>query len=92
MKKLILCALLAPSIAFAQVPVITLLPIVTFSPDIITLKDKSGQQYFVKTDCDIDTSEIEQFKITGRHLREGSRIKLSRSKSCKVTEIISAEA
>jgi len=90
MKKLILCALLAPSLAFAQVPVITLLPIVTFSPEIITLKDKAGQEYYVRTDCNIDTSEIEQFKIVSRTLREGSRIKLSRTKSCKVTEIIEA--
>lgn len=85
MKHLILIAMLAPSIAFAQIPVGILLPVVGIQSDgIVTLKDKQGQRYFVQTDCDVKTDEIEEFTVRDRKIREGTRIKFSKEKSCLV--------
>ena len=65
MKHLVLATLLlAPSLAFAQIPVGILLPIVGIQSDgIVTLKDKRGQRYFVQTDCDVKTDDIEEFTV-----------------------------
>ena len=86
MKNLVLAMfVLAPSLAFAQVPVGFLLPVVTIKSDgIITLKDKEGQRYFVQTDCKVKTDEIEEFTVRDRKIREGTRIKFSKEKSCLV--------
>lgn len=90
MKHLILIAMLVPSIAFAQIPVGSLLPVITIKPDgVVTLKDKQGQRYFVQTDCKVKTDEIEEFTVRDRKIREGTRIKFSKEKSC-IVEFIEA--
>jgi len=85
MKKLILAIFLAPSIAFAQIPVGILLPVVTVQSDgIVKLKDKQGQRYFVQTDCNVRTDDIEEFTVRDRKIKEGTRIRFSRKKTCRV--------
>lgn len=86
MKHLVLATLLlAPSLAFAQIPVGILLPIVGIQSDgIVTLKDKRGQRYFVQTDCDVKTDEVEEFTVRERKIKEGTRIKFSKEKTCRV--------
>lgn len=85
MKHLILIAMLAPSIAFAQIPVGILLPVVGIQSDgIVTLKDKQGQRYFVQTDCDVKTDDVEEFTVRDRKIKEGTRIKFSKEKTCRV--------
>jgi len=86
MKSIVLAILLlAPSLVFAQVPVGILLPVVSIQSDgIVTLKDKRGQRYFVQTDCDVKTDDVEEFTVRGRKIKEGTRIKLSKEKTCRV--------
>lgn len=85
MKHLILIAMLVPSIAFAQIPVGILLPVVSIQSDgIVTLKDKQGQRYFVQTDCDVKTDDVEEFTVRDRKIKEGTRIKFSKEKTCRV--------
>lgn len=86
MKNLVLAMfVLAPSLAFAQVPVGILLPVVGIQSDgIVTLKDKQGQRYFVQTDCDVKTDDVEEFTVRDREIKEGTRIKFSKEKTCRV--------
>tara|TARA_A100001035_G_scaffold228755_1_gene190246 strand:- start:16 stop:294 length:279 start_codon:yes stop_codon:yes gene_type:complete len=86
MKSIVLAILLlAPSLVFAQVPVGILLPVVSIQSDgIVTLKDKRGQRYFVQTDCDVKTDDVEEFTVRGRKIKKGTRIKLSKEKTCRV--------
>ena len=86
MKNLVLAMfVLAPSLAFAQIPVGILLPVVSIQSDgIVTLKDKQGQRYFVQTDCDVKTDDVEEFTVRGRKIKEGTRIKFSKEKTCRV--------
>tara|TARA_B100001939_G_C16693606_1_gene509704 strand:- start:335 stop:613 length:279 start_codon:yes stop_codon:yes gene_type:complete len=86
MKNLVLAMfVLAPSLAFAQIPVGILLPVVGIQSDgIVTLKDKQGQRYFVQTDCDVKTDEVEEFTVRDRKIKEGTRIKFSKEKTCRV--------
>ena len=86
MKNLILAMfVLAPSLAFAQIPVGILLPVVSIQSDgIVTLKDKQGQRYFVQTDCDVKTDDVEEFTVRDRKIKEGTRIKFSKEKTCRV--------
>tara|TARA_B100000085_G_scaffold186986_1_gene170956 strand:+ start:237 stop:515 length:279 start_codon:yes stop_codon:yes gene_type:complete len=86
MKSIVLAILLlAPSLVFAQVPVGILLPVVSIQSDgIVTLKDKQGQRYFVQTDCDVKTDEVEEFTVRERKIKEGTRIKFSKEKTCRV--------
>ena len=86
MKSIVLATLLlAPSLAFAQVPVGILLPVVSIQSDgIVTLKDKRGQRYFVQTDCDVKTDDVEEFTVRSRKIKEGTRIKFSEEKTCRV--------
>lgn len=86
MKNLVLAMfVLAPSLAFAQIPVGILLPVVGIQSDgIVTLKDKQGQRYFVQTDCDVKTDDVEEFTVRDRKIKEGTRIKFSKEKTCRV--------
>jgi hypothetical protein len=86
MKNLVLAMfVLAPSLAFAQIPVGILLPVVSIQSDgIVTLKDKQGQRYFVQTDCDVKTDDVEEFTVRDRKIKEGTRIKFSKEKTCRV--------
>ena len=86
MKSIVLAILLlAPSLVFAQVPVGILLPVVSIQSDgIVTLKDKQGQRYFVQTDCNVKTDEVEEFTVRERKIKEGTRIKFSKEKTCRV--------
>ena len=86
MKSIVLAILLlAPSLVLAQVPVGILLPVVSIQSDgIVTLKDKQGQRYFVQTDCDVKTDEVEEFTVRERKIKEGTRIKFSKEKTCRV--------
>lgn len=86
MKKLILAMfVLTPSLAFAQIPVGILLPVVGIqSGGIVTLKDKQGQRYFVQTDCNVKTDDVEEFTVVDRKIKEGTRIKFSKDKTCRV--------
>lgn len=92
MKNLILAMfVLAPSLAFAQIPVGILLPVVSIQSDgIVTLKDKQGQRYFVQTDCDVKTDDVEEFTVRDRKIKEGTRIKFSKEKTCRVEFIEAA--
>lgn len=92
MKNLILAMfVLAPSLAFAQIPVGILLPVVSIQSDgIVTLKDKQGQRYFVQTDCDVKADDVEEFTVRDRKIKEGTRIKFSKEKTCRVEFIEAA--
>jgi hypothetical protein len=74
-------------VALAEVSVNNLLPIVQFSQNEIYVKEKTGERWKVVTDCNIDTDTVTQFTIRSRRLREGTLIRLSHDKYCKVDTV-----
>lgn len=87
MKYILLLTVLLPAIAFADVNTKSLTPVVKITNDTIQLKDKVGNEYAVRTDCNIDVNKITEFTIRDRRVSEGTYIKLSKSKVCEVKEV-----
>lgn len=87
MRTMLFVLLLVPSLALAQVPTKTLVPVVKVNSDIIYLRDKKGNYWAVQTNCNIDVNEITEFTIKERTVGEGTKIKISDSDICTVESI-----
>jgi len=88
MRTILLALLLIPSLAYSEVPTKTLLPVVRFTPEHIVLKDKTGNEYEVVTNCLVKVSDITQFKVKSRYIKEGTKIRFSKKQVCSVEEIV----
>ena len=88
MKYLILATLLVAPVAMADnhLPVRYMEDRITLTEESFVLLDKKGQEYHVKTDCDMD--RVTTFKTKSRSIREGTVIRVAKDHTCRVESVI----
>ena len=86
MKTLILATLLvAPVVMADSLPTRTLDSKIQINGDTFLLSDKTGQQYAVKTNCDMNN--VTTFKTKSRTIREGTRIRVAKNHTCRIESV-----
>ena len=86
MKTLILATLLVAPVTMADVlPVRHLDSRIAIADETFILLDKSGREYAVKTDCDMD--KVTTFKTKSKTIREGTRIRVAKDHTCRVESV-----
>ena len=92
MKKLIVAILLlSPAFVHADVlPTRSLEPVIHIIDSTIYVTDKSGNDWAVVTNCQIQRREVKEFTVRGKALRAGTIVKLSDSKHCEIETIQAA--
>lgn len=86
MKHLILATLLVAPVAVADsLPTRNLDSKIQITGNTFLLSDKSGQQYAVKTNCDMDN--VTTFETKSRAIREGTRIRVAKDHTCRVQSV-----
>ena len=87
MKTLILATLLVAPVTMADVlPVRHLDSRIAIADETFILLDKSGQEYAVKTDCEMD--KVTTFKTKSKAIREGTRIRVAKDHTCRVKSVV----
>ena len=92
MKKLIVAILLlSPAFVHADVlPTRSLEPVIHIVDNTIYVTDKSGNDWAVVTNCQIQRREVKEFTVRGRTLRAGTTVKLNDQKHCEIETIQAA--
>lgn len=92
MKNLIVAILLlSPAFVHADVlPTRSLEPVIHIVDSTIYVTDKSGNDWAVVTNCQIQRREVKEFTVRGKALRAGTVVKLSDSKHCEIETIQAA--
>ena len=86
MKTLILATLFVAPLTMADVlPVRHLDSRSAIADETFILLDKSGQEYAVKTDCNMD--KVTTFKTKSKTIREGTRIRVAKDHTCRVESV-----
>lgn len=86
MKTIILATLLVAPLAMADVlPIRYMQDKITISGNLFIFHDKSGREYRVRTDCDMD--KVTTFKTKSKAIREGTRIRIAKDQTCRVTKV-----
>ena len=86
MKTLILATLLVAPVTMADVlPVRHLDSRIAIADETFILLDKSGQEYAVKTDCNME--RVTTFKTKSKAIREGTRIRVAKDHTCRVESV-----
>jgi len=87
MKTLILATLLVAPVSLADVlPVRHMEDRIAIADETFILLDKSGQEYAVKTDCEMD--KVTTFKTKSKAIREGTRIRVAKDHTCRVESVV----
>jgi len=87
MKTLVLATLLVAPLTMADVlPVRQLDDRIAIADETFILQDKSGQEYAVKTDCEMD--KVTTFKTKSKAIREGTRIRVAKDHTCRVESVV----
>ena len=87
MKTLILATLLVAPVSLADVlPVRHMEDRIAIADETFILLDKSGQEYAVKTDCNMD--KVTTFKTKSKAIREGTRIRVAKDHTCRVESVV----
>ena len=87
MKTLILATLLVAPLTMADVlPVRHMEDRIAIADETFILLDKSGQEYAVETDCNMD--KVTTFKTKSKAIREGTRIRVAKDHTCRVESVV----
>ena len=86
MKTLILATLLVAPLTMADIlPVRHMEDRIAIADETFILLDRSGQEYAVKTDCEMD--KVTTFKTKSKTIREGTRIRVAKDHTCRVESV-----
>lgn len=87
MKTLILATLFVAPLTMADncLPVRYMEDRIGISAESFVLLDKRGQEYHIKTDCDMD--RVTTFKTKSRSIREGTVIRVAKDYTCRVESV-----